>query len=181
MTIDCPLDCEYLQEARIRDKVVPFDPENAPNKDIRVSEDFINEREEFIAFLGSRIAAAALATPGVVDSDVREALEGLIRTYRTLLSGVYYQSRPENPLAQRIFSAAEEAIGGWRTEEQRRFGMSKTRDADALGVLVFLHRILVEGDNGRRRGRVFIDTMRRFYSGDAESSPRPTSTPLILP
>ena len=46
-----------------------------------------------------------MQVPGVVDRDVLEALDGLIRTYRTLQSGVYYESRPNNPLAGSIYDA----------------------------------------------------------------------------
>jgi hypothetical protein len=49
--------------------------------------------------LGSRLLEASLAQPGAVDSDVRDALESLIRTYRTLQSGLYYETRPTNLIA----------------------------------------------------------------------------------
>jgi len=39
-----------------------------------------------------------------------------------------------------------------------------------LGVLVFLQRIELDRNNGRRRGRAFIDGLRGFYSGEAEPS-----------
>ena len=59
---------------------------------------FLHENEELLVFLGRGIMRAALEADAV-DNDVREALEALIRTYRTLQSGVYYETRPSNPLA----------------------------------------------------------------------------------
>ena len=69
-------------------------------------------------------AGAALDTPGAVDYDVREALEALIRTYRTLESGVYYESVPANPLAANIY----------RTRAERGGRISETRAAAAGNV-----------------------------------------------
>ncbi len=63
----------------------------------------------------------------VVDRDVLEALDALIRTYRTLQSGVYYESRPNNPLAAAIFDALRKGLDEYRSSEQRELGMTKTR------------------------------------------------------
>ena len=49
-----------------------------------------------------------------------EALDGLIRTYRTLQSGVYYESRPNNPLAGCIYAAVQGALAEYRERESNR-------------------------------------------------------------
>jgi hypothetical protein len=53
--------------------------------------------------------------------------------------------------------------------------MSKTRDADVLGMLVFLERVELDRNNGRPRGRAFLDLLRGLQeesSADAsEASP----------
>jgi hypothetical protein len=180
VTVDCPLDCEYLAEARRHEKPQPLDEAQIPNRDIEVTERFLEEREELLAFLGKSLAEAAFATPGAVDFDVREALAGLIRTYRTLQSGVYYESVPANPLAGNVYRLVQEAAAGYRQEETRRLGVSRTRDADVLGILVFFERLELDRNNGRRRGRAFLDMMRHFYSGD-DLAPAPPASPLILP
>ncbi|HEY2018163.1 MAG TPA: hypothetical protein VGH38_31875, partial [Bryobacteraceae bacterium] len=99
VTVTCPLDCEFLQEARRHEKLVAIDPEKLPNRDVRVPEKFLRDHEELLAFLGQTLAGAAFDTPGAVDSDVRDALEALIRTYRTLESGVYYDTMPQGLMA----------------------------------------------------------------------------------
>jgi len=180
VTVDCPLDCEYLQEARRHEKPAPVDEKDIPSRDITVSEKFLAEHEPLLAFLSQAIARAALETPGAVDFDVREALDGLVRTYRTLASGVYYESLPANPLAANIFRITQEAAADYRRRETRETGISRTRDTDVLGLLVFLQRIECDRNNGRRRGRAFVDLLYRAYAGMEEPSAPPASS-LILP
>jgi hypothetical protein len=181
VTVDCPLTCEYLQEARKREKPVPIDPKQIPDQDIRVSEKFVTEHEPLLVYLGSALAKAAFETPGAVDFDVREALDSLIRTYRTLTSGVFYESLPPNPLAANIHRSVQTAIAEFVQEERQRFGMTRTRDSDVLGLLVFLRRIELDRNNGRRRGRAFLDALREFYSVDSEPAARVSSSSLLLP
>lgn len=180
VTVDCPLDCEYLQEARRHEKPGLVDEQAVPNRDIHVTERFLEEHEALLAYLAQTLGRAALDTPGAIDFDVREALDGLVRTYRTLASGVYYESLPANLLAVDIFRRTQEALAEYRRRETRETGISKTRDNDLLGILVFLQRIELDRNNGRRRGRAFLDLLRRAYAGEDEPSSPPASS-LILP
>ena len=163
VTVTCPLDCEYLRDARRHEKPVPLDASTVPNQDIRISEKFLEENEPLLVFLGGSLAATALDTPGVSDADVRDALDALVRTYRTLQSGVYYETRPDNTLAKPLFDGVQSAVSEFRKQEQEGRGLPKTRDADVLGLLVFLQRLELDRNNGRRRGRAFIDLLRSFY------------------
>src|SRR6266508_3583327 len=103
-----PLDCQYLIEARVHERPVPLDHATLPNQDIRVTQRFLRDNEPLAVFLARSLVAAALDTPGLVDGDIREALDALIRTYRTLESGLYYETRPNNPLAARMFAVRSE-------------------------------------------------------------------------
>ena len=76
-------------------------------------------------------------TAGAVDSDVRDALESLIRTYRTLQSGLYYETRPTNLIAAGIHQRMQEAVEGLRKELAEKNAMP-LRDVEILGTLVFL-------------------------------------------
>jgi hypothetical protein len=42
--------------------------------------------------------------------------------------------------------------------------MTKTRDTDVLAVLAFLQRLEIDRNNGRKRGRAFIDFLRTQFS-----------------
>jgi len=179
VTVSCPLDCEYLRDARKHEKAAPFDVEQMPNPDIRVSEELLENNQELLEFLSRTLAMAALEAPGVVDSDLRDALGALIRTYRTLQTGIYYQTLPENALAAKVFRAVEEGVIEFRRQETDRLGMSRTRDADLLGLLVFLERLQLDRSNGRPRGRAFLDLLRGLHpesTGGASDS-----SPLVLP
>jgi hypothetical protein len=180
VSVNCPLDCEYLRDARKHEKPAGVDQAQVPNRDIRVTERFLEEHNDLLMFLGGLAAAGAFETEGTVDFDVREALEALVRTYRTLQSGVYYESLPANPLAAGIYRKVQQGMEEARQRETQQLGMSKTRDADVLGTLVFLQRLEYDRNNGRKRGRAFLDFLRGIYesSRDAAAAP-PTS--LILP
>jgi hypothetical protein len=179
VTVECPLDCEYLMESRKHDRETG--PIELPNRDIQVTEKLLRDHEELLTFVSAALLKSSLGTPGVVDFDVREALESLIRTYRTLQSGVYYESRPSNPLAMAVYSAVQEAAQQYREHEQQQLGMTRTRDADVLGLLVFLQHFEMDRNNGRKRGRAFIDALHRFH-GDMTPPQEPDrGSSLVIP
>ena len=162
VTISCPLDCPYLVEARLHEKRQELNPDEVPNKDIAVTEEFLHEHEPLFVFLSSRLLEAALASPGAVDSDLREALQSLIRTYRTLQSGLYYETKPANLIAAGIHDRMQEAVDGLRKELTEK-NATPIRDAEVLGTLVFLERIELHENNGRPKGRAFIDYLRAYF------------------
>ena len=57
--------------------------------------------------------------------------------------------------------------------------MTKTRDADVLGLLVFLQHFELDQNNGRRRGRAFLQALREFHPPASE--PSASSPSVILP
>jgi hypothetical protein len=161
-TVDCPLDCAYLREARLRDRPVPITEESLPNKDIQVSEDFIRKQEPVVMWLGNALARVMEARRSV-DGDAREGVESLIKTYRTLESGLIYETRPTNPYAAEIQEALKQAIDELRKRLAETSGMQTVRDADILGALVFLQRLELQHNNGRLRGRAFFDFLRTYF------------------
>lgn len=179
VTVDCPLDCEFLREGRRHEKAPERTAAEFPNRDIQVPEKLLRANEQLLTFLSLNVFRTAMQVPGVVDSDVLEALDGLIRTYRTLQSGVYYESRPNNPLAGSIYDAVQRALAEYRNSEQRELGMTKTRDADVLGLLVFLQHFALYRDNRRRRGRAFLDALREFHPPEPESSGSSPSSAIL--
>ncbi len=178
VTVDCPFDCVYLQEARLHEKPVETEEKEVPNQDIKVTESFLRENEALMVAISHGLVRALVEIPEIVDFDIREALESLIRTYRTLESGVYYETRPANPMANHVFNEAQRAAAEFRTREREQLGISRTRDVDVLGVLAFLQRLELDRNNGRRRGRAFLDLLRSEF-GAAASAGSPSS--LIVP
>lgn len=168
VTVNCPLDCPYLAEARKHDRPIPIESEQIPNREIRISEEFLAEREELLTATGHALLQVGLSTPGAVDFDVRDAVAALIRTHRTLETGLYYESVPENTIAAQIYRHVQEGVANFRAEEKQRLGMARTRDADVLAIFVFFQRLELDRNNGRRRGRAFLDFLRGIYP---EASP----------
>ena len=180
VTVECPLDCEFLREGRRHEKTPARAAAEFPNRDIQVSEKLLRDNELLLTYLSLTIFQTAMGVPGVVDHDVLEALDGLIRTYRTLESGVYYESRPDNLLAGSIYTAVQGGLAEYRSAEQRELGLTKTRDADVLGLLVFLQYFALDRDNGRRRGRAFLDALREFHPPAPEPSGSSSPSSAIL-
>jgi hypothetical protein len=161
-TIDCPLDCEFLQEARLHERPVELSGDAVPNQDLIVSEKFVRDHEQEVMWLALALSRA-MDKGKAVDSDVREALDALIRTYRTLESGLIYETRPQNPYAAAIQQELQQAIEELRKQMAEETGMQRLRDADVLGTLVFLQRLELQHSNGRRRGRAFFDFLRAYF------------------
>lgn len=176
VTISCPLDCPYLAEARLHEKPRALNPDEVPNQDVPVTEQFLREHESLLMFLSSRLLDTSLTAAGAVDSDVREALQSLIRTYRTLQSGLYYETRPANLMAAGIHQRMQEALEGLRKELAEK-NAAPIRDAEILGTLVFLERVELHQNNGRPRSRAFLDYLRAYFP-QAPANAAPV-TPLI--
>jgi len=155
ITIDCPLDCPFLQEARVHERPAALTREDIPNQDISLKERFVEEHEQEVMTL-SLALARAMEHEKAVDLDAREAIESLVRTYRTLQSGLIYETRPQNPYAAGIQERLVKSI--------EELGKSMTlRDVDVLATLVFLQRIEIQHNNGRLRGRAFFDFLRKYF------------------
>lgn len=110
-----------------------------------------------LLFLSVNLMRAALEIPNVVDADLKDALASLVKTYRTLQSGLIYESRPDNMLAAAICERMRLAVEELRRIAAEKSGMQTIRDADVLGVFAFLQRLEIQHNNGRRLGRAFLD------------------------
>jgi hypothetical protein len=145
-TINCPASCEYLREARFREQPPPVQEEQIPNKDIRLSEDFIRQHEPLVFSLALALKRA-METGNAVDFDAREALAAAIQ------------------------QSLREAVEELRKGLAEQYGMHTLRDADVLGVLVFLQRLEIQHNNGRRRGRAFRDFLTAYIPESPPESP----------
>jgi hypothetical protein len=180
VTVDCPLDCEYLQQARQHEKITNVEPGQIPFPEIQVSEKVMDENPALLSFLARTVLTTALSIPRVVDADVREALEALTRTYRTLESGVYYESVPANLLAAGLYRRLQEQLAEYRRQETQQLGVTKTRDGHVLAYLVFLDRVAVSYNSTRPRSRAFLSALMSGYGGTAAED-SPAGSPLLLP
>jgi hypothetical protein len=157
VSISCPLDCEYLKEAHLREKSLPVDAKDAAHREVEISEEFLREHEELLLFAIYSLLQAALRTAGAVDADALEALEAIIKTYKTAESGLIYESRPENTVAASIQRGFIDSL----TNYQEGSG-APLRDKDVLAILVFLARFGQQNLNGRPKGRLFLHVLSRM-------------------
>jgi hypothetical protein len=163
VTVNCPLECAYLQESRKHSALPDIDPRQFPHPEIRVSEEFLRRAEPLLILLAAALAAAALDRNQAYDNDVKQALGGLVQKYRTLESGLVIEARPDNPVAARLYAAVLERIDDVQRRLEQHGGV---RDKDVLGILVFLQRLEIQHNNGRPKGRAFIDFLRGFFPPD---------------
>jgi hypothetical protein len=176
------VDCEHLLQAHQHEKRVQPEADAIPNQDIEVNESFLRENEWVFATLLEAIADVARKHREVNDFDAREALDGLIRTYRTLESGLYYESRPVNPRAGGIFAAVQASVAEIRRSEAKARGMATLRDATVLRILVFIERVERVHNNGRVRSKAFLASVAQSEPEGAgsEEETEPIAPRLIL-
>lgn len=158
-SIDCPLECPHLREARQHERPPARDAKTLPNADIEVTERFLAENEPLVVLSGRVLAVAALQTAGAADSDLRDALDSLTRTYRTASSGLIYESRPANRIAEAIVERFQKEMADFRERVAQQTGVHSVRDQDLLGSLVFWQRMEWQRNNGRRKGRAFLESL----------------------
>jgi len=163
-SIDCPLDCEFLRHAHEHEQKPETPQSELPNREIKIDEDFLRQYEWVLVVTGSALIDAYLEFPAATDYDAAEALGALVKTYRTLESGIIYESKPANPYAAAMFEAVHERV----LELQKRLVDSGEsgylQDSSVFKLLVFLHRLSVLDNNGRKRSRAFLDMLNRSYA-----------------
>jgi len=183
-TIDCPLDCEYLREAHRHEAGPEIDPATIPNQDVKVDEAFLSRHEWLLMLLGSAVVDGAVKVTSATDFDAREALEALVKTYRTLESGLIYETRSTNPFAAAIQESVQARVEDIRRRAAEAGGQVGLSDGTVLGMLVFLQRLEYAHNNGRKRSKAFLEFLNQFRVPSlplgSESLVEPTEPRVIL-
>jgi hypothetical protein len=160
VTLDCPSECVYLQQAREHEK-----PRSANDlKDaelflkVEVGDQFIYEREHLLMGLTFALAKAARADKNLNDRDVIAALTSMTKSYETLVnSGLHYETPSTSLGQQAIVNGVQTMIKEYREAEQKHMGYVRLRDSEVLKALVFLVRMGHGRTSGRPKSRAFID------------------------
>ena len=162
-SLDCPLSCEHLLQAHQHERVTQTPAgDGMPKSDMTLSEQMLRDNEWFFAALLPAIANVARRHPAVNDWDARDALDSLVRTWRTLQSGLYYESKPVNLRAGDIYQAARACIADIQETAEKAGERGALPDAVVLAVLVFLHRLERIHNNGKPRSRAFLAFLCEF-------------------
>ncbi|HET7751312.1 MAG TPA: hypothetical protein VFK81_18120 [Terriglobales bacterium] len=186
VTIDCPTDCVYLQQAREHEK-----PREADQLDpaalfaqVEVPRQFVYENEHLLVGLSFALAKAARGDRSLNDQDLIAALSAAARTYETLAnSGLHYQVSPGSLGQHSVVAEVEKTLKEYREIEQKHRGFSSLRDSDVLRALVFLVRMAHARTSGRPRSRALIDSLFAQFP-EKESlieTPENASSRIIMP
>jgi hypothetical protein len=160
VTLDCPSECPYLQQAREHEK-----PHRSAEPDrealflqIELGEPFLHERKQLILGLCFALAKSARANRDLMDRDLIAALTSLAKSYETMVnSGLIYEPPTANVAHRAVAAEIETMLKEYRETEQKHIGYTQLRDSDVLKALVFLVRTGLGRTSGRPKSRAFLD------------------------
>jgi hypothetical protein len=160
VTLDCPSDCVYLQQAREHEKPRPLgdlDPA-ALFTQIEIGEQFLYEQEHLVLGLSYALAKSAQADREIKDTDLITALTAQVKTQETLVnSGLHYEPPIASISQQAVTAEVQKMLKEYREAEHKHLGYGRLRDSDVLRALVFLLRMGYARTSGRPRSRAFVD------------------------
>lgn len=176
VTLDCPSDCPYLQQARAHGKAEDLRIDQLGQEalfpEVEIDEPFLYEREELIIGLSFALAKSArsggallegsVGNHSLMDTDLIGALSALAKSYQTLVnSNLIYEQPTANLAYQNIAREVETMVREFRATEAPHVGDLRNhtplRDADVLKALVFLLRMGYARTSGRPKSRGFVD------------------------
>lgn len=141
-----------------------------PESDVPIDDSFLESNERYLFVLTRALWEGMTESKGATDYDVRDALIALVSAQKAISTGIYYETRPTNPYAASIYEAVRSAVESVRQEEREDLGaISGLRDSTLLKLLIFLRRLEVHTNNGRKRSRAFIDMIRRLVNAQSSS------------
>ena len=186
VTLDCPSECVYLQQAREHEK-----PRFAAELDraalflnVEIGDQFLYQHEHLLMGLSYALAKRARADRGLTDGDLIETLTAITKTYETLVnSGLHYETPIANVGQQSVAAELQEMLEEYREAEQKQMAYSRLRDSDVLSAFVFLVRLAHGRTSGRPKSRGFIDFLfARFPENKSLiASPDEVGSRIITP
>ncbi len=186
VTLDCPSDCVYLQQAREHEK-----PRSLADLDqavlfpkVEIGDQFVYEHEHLIMGLAYALAKSARTDRSLKDVDLIAALSSLASSFETLAnSGLYYDPPSTSPAQQAVIAEMQTMLKEYREAEQKHLGYVRLRDSEVLRALVFLVRMAYGRTSGRPKSRAFVDFIFAQFpekQSSLVSSEEPASR-LIVP
>jgi hypothetical protein len=186
VTLDCPSDCPYLQQAREHEKprsADQFDPASLFLQ-IEISEQFTYEHEHLLMGLSYALSKAAQADRSLNDRDLIAALSALCTRFERLVnSGLHYEQPLTSAAQQAAAAQVEEMLKQFREAEQKQLGYSTLRDSDVLKALAFLVRLGHGRSSGRPKSRAFIDFLFAQFPEKASAvvTPQEAGSRIVVP
>jgi len=160
VTLDCPSDCAYLQQAREHERPRPLqDLDSAALfSQVEIGEHFLYEHEHLVLGLSFALAKSAQTDRAITDADLIAALTTMTNTHQTLVnSGLHYETPVASMSRQAVIAEVQKMLKEYREAEQKHLGYSRLHDSDVLRALVFLVRMGHARTSGRPKSRAFVD------------------------
>jgi hypothetical protein len=160
VTLDCPLDCPYLRQAREHEKPRAADQIDPAGLflQVEVSDQFMYEKEHLLMGLTYALAKAARADRSLHDQDLIATLTMLASSYeRRVNSGLHYEQPLTSESQRRAAAEVETMVKEYREAEQKHVGYSSLHDSDVLKALVFLLRLAYGRTSGRPKSRALVE------------------------
>ncbi len=168
ITLDCPTECVYLQQARQHERPRSLQEldQAALFPQIEIGEQFIYQHEHLLLGLNYALVRSARFDRALVDTDLIAALTGVARTYDTLVSsGLHYEAPIAGMAQQAVAAEIQNMIKEYRDAEQKHAGYSRLRDSEVLRGVVFLLRVAYSRTSGRPKSRAFLDFLFAQFPG----------------
>jgi hypothetical protein len=177
VSIDCPGDCTYLLAARRWEQEHPktIIESEVPFPDVSFPAELIRTHQETMSGIGYTVALYAREQRSLTDSEVLDAAHALAETYRTLVSGIYYEKPPDNLVAAGLYAGLAKFIADGKKREAEHPEFPPLKDSEIFHLLVFFERFGRLQSNGRPRTRAFIEFLRSQFppeAGLAKEEPR---------
>jgi hypothetical protein len=166
VTLDCPAECIYLQQARAHEK--PASERDIPVSElfmrVEVTEQFVYDNDPLLIGLSFTLARRSRADRAINDRDLIAALTALAKSYETRLnSGLLYEAAPPSLSHRPIIDELEKMLAEYRQLEQKQLGYPKLKDSEILQALVFLIRLAYGKTSGRPKSRAFVDFLNAQF------------------
>jgi hypothetical protein len=181
VSIDCPSDCAYLLAAHRweQEHPKPLTESEIPFPEVSFPGDLIHTRQAVLSGIGFTVLIYGAEQRSLRDADVLAAAQAMAETYRTLLSGIYYEKPPDNPVAAGLYAALAIFFEDEKKHQAEHPEFPALKDSEIFHLLVFFLRFGWLRSNGRPRTRAFIEFLRAQFPRDTgliKEEPR-----IILP
>lgn len=184
VTLDCPSECVYLQQAREHEKPRSLQDleQSALFPQIEVGDQFLYEHEHLMVGLSFALAKSVRADRTITDADLIAALGSMAKSYETLVnSGLHYEMRTTSISQQAVSAEVQKIVKEYRETEQKHVGYSRLRDSDVLRALVFLLRMAHARTSGRPKSRAFVDFVLAQFPERTIAAPEEVGSRIIVP
>jgi len=171
VTIDCPSDCPYLVASRQYDAGRrEIDWKSVPFSEVEISHGFAQSHAPLMMALLACIGRYAREHRQVVDTDAVASLKALAESYRTLSSGLYYENPPDFLYQRELYQELKSTLEEFQRTETQTQGLTSTRNSDIRDTLIYLTKLGAIRDNGRPKGRAFLDMVRGVTTDESAKS-----------